>query len=219
MKYLIFSDTHLTDKFDEKKYILLKKIISSADRVIINGDFWDGYEIYFKDFIRSKWKKLFPLLKKKKTVYLYGNHDKKSLSDRRVNLFSVKQVVQYSLQSGKLHFWVEHGNKYFPDWEETVPIKQPNFVINRLYDIAEKTLFALFGTNIQRYFFSRFNRKIKLLIKKAVLKNHIFVCGHTHAQEIDLKNKFINTGIIRHGLAQYLLIEDGKLQLKSDRYN
>lgn len=219
MRILIFSDTHLTDRFDKKKYIFLKKIIFSADHVIINGDFWDGYEIYFNQFIRSEWKKLFPLLKKKNTVYLYGNHDKKSLSDQRVNLFSVKQAQQYSLRSGKLSFWIEHGNKYFPDWEETFPIKQPNYFINTCYTIVEKLLFTVFKTKIQTGFLHQFNKKIKKIIQKKIPKDYIFICGHTHAQELDLKNRFINTGIIRHGIGQYLLIENGKLKLKSERYD
>ncbi len=219
MKYLIFSDTHLTAKFDKKKYTFLKKIISEADRVIINGDFWDGYEIYFNQFISSPWKKLFPLLKKKQAVYLYGNHDKKSLNDKRVSLFSTKQALYHLLKSSNRSFWIEHGNKYFPDWEEKVQIKQPNYVINRLYNITEKILFTIFGTKIQTVFFHQFNKTIEQAIQKTIPKRYIFICGHTHAQELDLKNHFINTGIIRHGLAQYLLIENGKLELKSERYD
>lgn len=219
MRILIFSDTHLTHKFDEKKYTLLKKIISSVDRVIINGDFWDGYEIYFNQFISSPWRKLFPLLKKKKTVYLYGNHDKKTLSDHRINLFSSKQAEHYSLRSGRLNLWIEHGNKYFPDWEETFPIKQPNFLLNITYTIAEKILFTIFKTRIQTGFLHQFNEKIKKIIQKKIPQDYIFICGHTHAQEFDLKNRFINTGIIRHGIAQYLFIEDNKLKLISERYD
>ena len=64
MKILVFSDTHLSSTFEEKKFNLLKEIISRADRVIINGDFWEGYLISFKEFLDSRWKELFPLLKK-----------------------------------------------------------------------------------------------------------------------------------------------------------
>ncbi len=53
MKTLIFSDTHLTNKPDPKRMAFLKKIINEADRVIINGDFWDGVFISFDQFLSS----------------------------------------------------------------------------------------------------------------------------------------------------------------------
>ena len=43
MKTLIISDTHLYHVFDKRKFFLLKKLFSSVDQVILNGDFWDGY--------------------------------------------------------------------------------------------------------------------------------------------------------------------------------
>ena len=92
MKYLVFSDTHLTPKFDHRKFSVLKEAIDQADRAVICGDFWEGFGNSFDDFVSSKWSEtLFPLLKKKKTVYLYGNHDKKEYANDRVSLFSVKQ--------------------------------------------------------------------------------------------------------------------------------
>jgi predicted MPP superfamily phosphohydrolase len=88
MQTLIFSDTHLTKGFNRKKYEFLREIIEPVDRVIINGDFWDGYLTSFDKFVNSEWQKLFPLLKEKQTIYLYGNHDKTKWCDSRVNLFS-----------------------------------------------------------------------------------------------------------------------------------
>ncbi|KUK82735.1 MAG: Metallo-dependent phosphatase, partial [Microgenomates bacterium 39_6] len=87
MKTLIFSDTHLTDRLDPKKMAFLKKIINKADQVIINGDFWDGAFISFDQFLSSPWQELFSLLKKKQTIYIYGNHDKKERCGKGVSLF------------------------------------------------------------------------------------------------------------------------------------
>ncbi len=42
MRILVISDTHLTHKFDQRKFEYLLSIISQADKVIINGDFWDS---------------------------------------------------------------------------------------------------------------------------------------------------------------------------------
>lgn len=71
MKTLIFSDTHLTKKFDLKKFLFLKRIIESADQVIINGDFWDSWFSDFNGFLKSGWKDLFHSLKEKETIYIY----------------------------------------------------------------------------------------------------------------------------------------------------
>ena len=73
MKTIIFSDTHIGKRCDRRRFEYLKKIISDADRVIINGDFRD-HVVKSDKFMNSKWKELFPLLKSKKTIFIYGNH-------------------------------------------------------------------------------------------------------------------------------------------------
>ncbi len=214
MKILVISDVHLTEKFDEKKYNFLKKIISSVDQVILNGDFWDGHASTFNSFINSKWKRLFPLLKSKKSVYLYGNHDRKLFSDRRVNLFSSEEALQYGVISGNKRFIIEHGNRICPFWDEEhekVPkLIEPFVLIGAT--IAVKTL--------GKYFFKivsfPFNRKMKKTIKKTAKKNEMYIFGHTHFAEIDLKNYFANSGFIQDGFAQYILIENGKIELKEE---
>jgi len=78
MKILVISDLHLTTRFDEKKCEFLEKLINRADKVIINGDFWEAYDLKINSFISSKWNKLFKYLKKNNSIYLFGNHDKKT---------------------------------------------------------------------------------------------------------------------------------------------
>lgn len=68
MKTIVFSDTHLINKFEENKFQFLSALIASADSIIINGVFWDAYMVSFDAFIKSRWKDLFPLLKEKKTI-------------------------------------------------------------------------------------------------------------------------------------------------------
>ena len=68
MKTLIFSDTHLKTKFEQKKFNFLSNIIDDADAIIIAGDFWDGYYCSFDEFVNSEWSALFPLLKEKKAI-------------------------------------------------------------------------------------------------------------------------------------------------------
>ncbi len=214
MKILIFSDTHLTDQFEEKKYHLLKKIVGDVDRVIINGDFWDGYLTTFDKFVNSPWKKLFPLLKSKKAIYIFGNHEKKSYSDNRVSLFSIEQKDRHVLRIDPYTFLIEHGNLIYPVFDETI-IKSR--FLNKLA--------VMFIAPILReaHFLSYFNKRANRLIKKKIGRESkdkgIFVLGHTHAPEVDIEAGYVNSGVFHRGLAQYLIIDDGKIIPKEDRYD
>lgn len=218
MKILVFSDTHLTHQFDQKKFLFLKRIISDADQVIINGDFWDGYKITFDDFISSSWNKLFSLLKSKKSIYIFGNHDQMRFCSRQMSLFSVKQVDRYFLKTKKYNFVIEHGNKIFPFYDENTDIKMP-ISIKLIYDLLEKTLIKISGN----LFFifplgKQLNITMKNRFKKKYFKNEILICGHTHSPEFNIKNNLINVGFIRHGLAHFLIIDGEKIEFKEEWY-
>jgi len=225
MKTVIFSDTHLHKEFEPKKYKFLQKIIEKADNVIIAGDFWESTLMSFDEFVNSPWHQLFSLLKKKKTVYIFGNHDKKSAADKRLQLFSDLQTNQYLFKSGKKTFIVEHGNKLSSKISEH-PLVQPirslfytkPFIIY-IHTNLEKFLLASFGKGVLQFLFKRYNQKIKKTFKKDFVQNQILICGHTHAAEIDLSNNFVNTGIIRHGLGQYVVVDNGSVSLREEWYD
>jgi predicted phosphodiesterase len=218
MKTLIISDLHLTTQFDPKKFMFLQEIIESADQVIINGDFWEGLLLQFNDFVNSDWRKLFPLLKAKKTIYIYGNHDKKYLCDDRVNLFSVEQKNYHRLQIGNLVFVIVHGHQFNPFFNRLLhPIKLPQFFLKVLM-AQERWLVTTFKNSYIQFHYRLYNKEIKAKINSNLRKNEILVCAHTHAAELDTDNKYINTGLIDHGLAQYLMIDDEEIQLHSVHY-
>ncbi len=212
MRYLIFSDTHLTPKYEPKKFAALKEAIEQSDRVIINGDFWEGMSYKFEDFVTSSWsKELFPLLKKKQAVYLYGNHDDKDLSDERRGLFSVKQLKQFVFKSGPNTYYVEHGDLllHFPSF--------PPMVRNTL-EIIEHMIFIFFGKNFMQSGYKRSNNKIKKKIAERFKSKEFLITGHTHSAEIDLENHYINSGFNNFGLSQYLFIEDGVVSAVEKEY-
>lgn len=215
MKTLVFSDTHLSEKFEEKKYQYLEKLIQGVDRVIINGDFWDGYLTTFDLFLRSKWSGLFPLLKEKQTVYIYGNHNKKVFSDDRTNLFSTEQTERYVLRSGGKTFIIEHGNRLLPGLDEL--FQRPRKLISietLLYSYYEEFITRAFK-HTSRFWGVILNNKLKRGKKN---DGNFFIFGHTHFAEFDLIHNFAVSGIFQYGLAQYLLIEDGCITPKSERY-
>jgi len=176
MQTLIFSDVHLTDQFDEKKFVFLKRLISSVDKVIINGDFWDGYAVSFDAFLKSRWNKLFTLLRKNKAIYIFGNHDQKRFSDNRVSAFSIKQVNQYCLKTKKYTLIIEHGNRILPFYDENTEIKTP-LLVKIFFRILEKILIKTTG----KFFFnfplgSKLNEKMKRGFQKEFKNGEILVC-------------------------------------------
>ncbi len=217
MNILVFSDTHLTLPFDEKKFNFLKSIINKADRVIINGDFWDGYFIPFREFMDSPWKNLFTLLKQKETVYIFGNHDRERFSTKEISAFSNLQTNKYSLKINDKTFIFEHGNRLVPLENGDVAVAgMPNFM-TKFAEQVEKFIIKTGGALYQKGLL-HYNRRIKDQIKLELKSNEYFVCGHTHCAEIDHENRFINTGIIKHGLAQYMFITNGVLNPRQEKY-
>lgn len=223
MKILVFSDTHLYLPFDQIKFNFIKRIVNEADQVIINGDFFDDYMISFDDFIQSPWNQLFPLLKEKKAIYIFGNHDLEKFSDKRLSLFSDLQVHNYQLTLNNKIFNFEHGHKTRPtpdtrfnlDWN----IKHYGMVIVHFIRYLLTKIFSKFAIQLM---YGRYNSISKKYIKTNYQpnKSEFYVIGHNHFGEIDENNNFASSGAILYGFAQYLTIDSdsGKITLHEDWY-
>lgn len=218
---IILSDLHLTNKFDKRKFIYLKKIISPADRVILNGDFWDGFLVSFDKFIKSPWNSLFPLLKSKKTVYLYGNHDGKKFSDERVNFFSDSQSYRFNIKIGRRKLRIEHGHKIAPGLEDMFPRISKNKFMNVVFILGGEKFFRfgffLLGKRFIKIAKVR-NTKMKKWSEEILRDHEILVCGHTHLAEFGRDPKYINIGLNHYGYGQYLRIKDEELDLVEEKY-
>lgn len=219
MTTIIFSDTHLTRRFEKRKFDYLKRIISQADKVIINGDFWDGYFTNFDKFIKSRWAALFPLLKAKKTIYLYGNHDRREWCNEKVTLFSEKQAATTQIKIADKIFHVEHGNRIAPALDDRFPwitVKMLRRIIAFFIFFFGKLLSTPTG---KRYLRRHYAEKIKKWWEEQNKKGHILICGHSHVAELNLNSSYLNTGFIQNGYAHYLKIMDDKLELVEERYH
>jgi predicted phosphodiesterase len=205
----------------------LEKIFSTVDKVIILGDFWDSSLMTFDNFINSDWRLLFPILKQKHAVYVYGNHDKKETADSRVFLFSDTQTTRYKFEEGGKTFITEHGDRFFKNHILFLltyggPFKRffmSRFFIVWQFVIVEDVLTKIFGTKYLANKGLKFNIHIKKIWQKEAKNGEYLICGHTHAAEMDLKNHFINTGLIRHGLGQYVVIDGEKIEAKEEWYS
>lgn len=218
MKILVFSDSHLDQNFEPKKFAFLKRLIESVDQVVINGDFWEGYSMSFNEFLKSPWKELFPLLKRKNTVYVFGNHDKDILSDKRINRFCTTSSWRYKLRTPNYTYVFEHGNRLTPYLDDIWKMKTLPKPLNVFLGELEELLVRFFDVKGLTFLFGRFNDVVKEKLKKELKKNEILVCGHTHVAELDLKARYINNGIMRHGLAHHLIITNGIPTLHRERY-
>jgi UDP-2,3-diacylglucosamine pyrophosphatase LpxH len=216
MKTLIISDIHLTHKFDEKKFFFLKELMSSVDQVVLNGDFWDGYRTTFDRFMSSSWTQLFPLLKKKRAVYLYGNHDQQKFSDSRVSLFSSIQKESHELKVGNETYHIEHGHMLCPSIDIIYPLsKKSLFFINFFFQKLEQILTLL--NSPHNMLLKHENAKIKRSLSTIQFPNW-YLCGHTHFAELDKKNKFANSGFIQYGKATYLIVDSSGISLRTKWY-
>jgi predicted phosphodiesterase len=218
MKTLIFSDSHLTNKPDPKKMAFLKKIINEADRVIINGDFWDGMSINFDQFLSSPWQELFPLLKKKQTIYIYGNHDKKGRCDERVNLFSDYQAESYSLPLGNKTLIITHGHNLSLSFTKVVKVLKICRPLLKLQSRLDHFLAKILGRKYLYWSRRKYNQEIETRVKDLLKKDQILICGHTHLAQKDPKKGFINLGCLNFGLGQYLIVEDNNLKFYDLNY-
>jgi predicted phosphodiesterase len=228
MRALIFSDTHLTCRFDERKYKFLKEIIGGADRVVINGDFWDSWFADFDSFLNSRWSELFPLLLAKKAVYIYGNHDPKEQCDERVSLFSVFDTETYTLELSERDFKICHGHQildrkrggFWQVYSQIVDKKTGKFsqqVLHYFLGFFGHLGWRLVGRSLMAdSVVARRSNQILKTEAKLLGDQEYLVCGDTHCAEID--NNFINLGCIDYGIASYALIEDGQIRLLRENY-
>ena len=210
------SDTHLTSKFNKKKFDALKRIFESSDQIIFNGDLWENAIINFDQFVDSEWKRLFRLMKSKKTVYIHGNHDREIDVDDRAYKFCDKLVSgDYRFKSGKINYLVKHGHedskisglvyKILGDNPKLVHwLTYPADPPQKLHEF----LVTKFGKGPLNFM----NNNLK---NKRRPKGEYLITSHTHSPEIDHKKRYINTGFTNFGFISYIEITDKPRLIKT----
>ena len=216
MKTVVISDTHLSSKVYPKKYNYLKNIIEDADKVIIAGDFWDGFLVSFDDFINSKWQSLFPLLLEKQAVYLYGNHDRPEWCDERVSLFSVENGMSTTLSLHEQMYHITHGHTIFVSKEEQYPIFNHAIPL-RIGSFIDVTHKFLFGDRFLKEGNS-INSSLADWVRDNLDEDHLLITGHSHYPEMNLAGRFLNSGFIGLGYGNYITIDANGPQVIKERY-
>jgi UDP-2,3-diacylglucosamine pyrophosphatase LpxH len=115
-KTIIISDVHLGAEESKAKEVVrfLKKL--TCDRLILNGDIIDGWQLRRS----GKWKKkhtrffrtILKMIEKHNTevVYIRGNHDDFLDNVLPFSIGSMSIVRDYELKSNGKKFWVVHGD-------------------------------------------------------------------------------------------------------------
>lgn len=227
MRILVFSDTHLTTRFEPGRFAALQELIKQADQVIINGDFWDGYIIKFHEFVESSWRELFPLLKQKNAVYVHGNHDRHELTDERVELFSVEETLEYRLTVGEYEYIFTHGHLISPSFDGGKRFKIDKWRFGKRRLIAKLgAMLTLFMENLSSRLFGvavfhvggTHNIKIKRWAKRRLQSHQRIVCGHSHTAEVNHRRNFYNSGASNYGAVSCLWITEDGVELVRKRY-
>jgi predicted phosphodiesterase len=214
-KILIISDMHLTHHFDAKKYQFLHQLISDYDTIVINGDFWDGYICTLEHVLDSDWQPLFTLLRQKQTYYLYGNHDPKQQNEALYGTFSQWHGAILECRIGETDYHIEHGNAFAHSFDHFfffIPHK--TFALG---GILESLMIKVVGPRSLRLY-APDNVKMKRWAIANLPKHTFLVTGHSHWAELCLEEYFANSGMVRWGIASYLTIENGKIQLHHSNY-
>lgn len=216
MNTVILSDTHLSKKVCHRKLNYLKSIIEDSDKVVIAGDFWDGFLTSFDAFIKSKWNELFPYLLEKQAVYLYGNHDRPEWCDERVSLFSVEHGMDTVIEAGGQSYHVTHGHTVFTSYEDKYPVFN-NKVTLRLGSNIDAVHKRVWGSKFLREG-NDINQPMSNWVSSNLPDNQILVSGHSHYPEIDLSNRFVNSGFIGFGYGNYAVINAAGPRIVKERY-
>lgn len=206
----------MSNRVYRKKFAYLLSVIEPADRVIILGDFWDGFLTPFDKFLKSGWSKLFPLLLERQAVYLYGNHDRPQWCDDRVSMFSVQHGMEHKIRLGGHELYLTHGHTVFTSLEDKYPVLNHSIPLRMgaSVDILHK---LVWGKRFMRTDNS-INDPSRKWVADKLPEPQILVCGHSHFPEIDLSNRMINTGFIGSGYGNYLRIIDDRIESVRERY-
>jgi UDP-2,3-diacylglucosamine pyrophosphatase LpxH len=215
-EYLIISDIHLGDK-DCRAEDLLKVLKKNKSKyIIIAGDLFDHHNL--SRLKKEHWKvlsKLRKLSKRKKIVYLIGNHCFLKAEFMSILLgFDCRDEIVIQINNKKI--LVVHGDIfdiYFTKFKFLT-----NFIIKCYYFVRHYTpyaddFFRLFKAR-KGGLIERSSRVKENALKYLKMKNYdILICGHTHFPEYD--GNYINTGSFCEKESAFVTLDkNGKIKLE-----
>ena len=221
LRWLIFSDTHLTSSFYPEKYEMLSDAISRADRVIINGDFIDCLMEDPYETAKSEWSQLFTQLLQKDAIFIHGNHDPESLLPMAVaEQFSAVQERWWRFASGEQEFFITHGDLIAPTQESWIPSERLTRRIARFGRWLQHSLLRWHYTEyVYRFLWSKpINSRLSHWSRDQFENGQTLICGHSHGQVRRPQRHFIDTGAVDEHRFELAFVQGGKVELVQRRY-
>jgi predicted phosphodiesterase len=217
MRTLIFSDTHLTGTFDQSECDYIVKLVQSVDKVIINGDFWDGYLTTFDKFLKA-WEPLLAELARHDVTYILGNHDTPKLTDERATQFSTVIDGEYVFEAGNNTYRVAHGHRHSREFDVRHPAATR--LLGWLYPVVNSMKKYpivgpwLHGQDEQAK--KELESQLISFVGEHAQPGELYVFGHSHLPSYSSEDQYLNPGSFRHNLARYFIIDDTGYQFFSE---
>lgn len=219
---LIISDIHLGSTVCQSKKIkdflsMIHEGAIAADELIVNGDLFDSWD--FRRLKSSHWKvlsKMRQIAKKKRVVWIGGNHD--GPSEMISHLIGLDFVDEYEFESGGKKIIALHGD-VFDDFVSEYPIltKIADHAYRAIQKIRGGASLALMAKRSSKTFL-RCSQIVKEKAREHASRKgaSIVCCGHTHLAEDDPTGevKYYNSGCWTEEVCHYLEVDDGVVSLK-----
>lgn len=216
---VIISDTHLGSSVCESKklYSFLEFVYLHANRLIINGDFFDDLD--FRRLKKNHWKILSLLRRMSKyvdIVWIRGNHD----GDAEIvsHLIGLDFKDEYTFSSGDRNILCLHGDK-FDDFIYNYPTtsKIADYIYRAIQKVDNRFLPKMIKNRSKIYL--RCTENMMTTSRKYALNKENINCvclGHTHHPILDKDHKvwYANSGCWTERVCSYLSIKDGQIELK-----
>lgn len=218
MKIGIIADLHLTEKFDINLYQDIISVLTQVDRIILNGDFVEGWSIDIKDFLNSKWNQLFPYLLEKNCVYISGNHDSPIIMSDYTKHFSKLFTDIYQIDLDNIKIILQHKPLYVSDklekllrFRKFVKFIRKSKFINLYHKLSHNNAPYL------KFLFSKKTKNCQKAIYKWLSKNQVndflYIFSHTHYQEYIQKLNYVNTGEFKKN-REYIIIDTASNEIQ-----
>lgn len=227
-KTLIVSDIHLGCKFNNKEDFLTLLKSEKFDRLIINGDFIDGWRIsrtgpkYLDKTDLKIFKKILSIAKHKEVIIIKGNHD--DFMDEFVDT-SVGNITirDFFIENGILFV---HGDCF-----DAFTVLGNGFLakigdvgynillrLNWIFKLKKYSLSKMIKEKVKKVasFIGKFEEAACIMAHEKDC--HTVVCGHIHTPEdkkVFIKGteiRYLNSGDWQEGHS-YIIMEDNKLTL------
>lgn len=208
MQTIIVSDIHLTHHFDERKYRFLHALFSRADRVILNGDIWDSFHSDWARFSQSSWRHLFPLLRSKQAVYIFGNHDEFVYTPEPW-LLATDWGDDLDLPWNGTSLHIEHGHAIGHSFDINHP-----WLANLFREVVPYRLWSFRDVEWNR----RTDRAMRIAAAQIYGPHQTLIVGHSHLPAVDLHQNYANSGFIYGGKASWIEMTPTSLQLQTAKY-